>query len=255
MLTAVQPPSAEDEAVRDLARARDDAREDLQRCRHRLGKLLLRRGLHYAGRNWTRAHRQWIDSLEWAHAAERAVVDDYLLAIDHTEARLLELDARLAEIAEREPYREPVGWLRCFRGIDTLTAMLILAELHDFRRFASAPALMAYLGLVPGEDSSGEKHRRGRITRTGNALVRRLLVEVAWHYQHRPGVGVALARRRKGQPARVIAIADKAQQRLCRRFRKLAAEHKPAPKIVVAIARELAGFVWAALQPVATPAR
>jgi transposase len=251
LLTAVQPPTAADEAVRDLARARDDAREDLQRCRHRLGKLLLRRGLHYVGRNWTRAHRQWIDNLEWAHAPERAVVDDYLLAIDHTEARLLELDARLAEIAETEPYREPVGWLRCFRGIDTLTAMLILAELHDFRRFASAPALMAYLGLVPGEDSSGEKHRRGRITRTGNVLVRRLLVETAWHYQHRPGIGVALARRRKGQPPRVIAIADKAQQRLCRRFRKLAAEHKPTPKIVVAIARELAGFVWAALQPAA----
>jgi transposase len=253
LLTAVQPPTPEDEAVRDLARARDDAREDLQRCRHRLGKLLLRRGLHYAGRNWTRAHRQWLESLTGAHAAERTVVDDYLLAIDHTEARLLELDAQLAEIAETEPYREPVAWLRCFRGIDTLTAILILAELHDFRRFASAPALMAYLGLVPGEDSSGEKHRRGRITRTGNALVRRLLVEVAWHYQHRPSIGVALARRRKGQPTRVIAIADKAQQRLCRRFRKLAADHKPAPKIAVAIARELAGFVWAALQPAPAP--
>ena len=249
LLTAVQPPTPEDEAVRDLARARDDVREDLQRCRHRLGKLLLRRGLHYHGRNWTRAHREWIDRLTWTYAAERAVVDDYLLAIDHTEARLRELDARLGEIAESEPYREPVGWLRCFRGIDTLTAMLILAELHDLRRFASARALMAYLGLVPGEDSSGEKHRRGRITRTGNALVRRLLVEVAWHYQHRPGLGVALARRRKGQPGRVIAIADKAQQRLCRRFRRLAEHHKPAPKIAVAIARELAGFLWAALQP------
>jgi transposase len=249
LLTEVQPPTPEDEAVRDLARARDDAREDLQRSRHRLGKLLLRRGLHHSGRNWTRAHRQWIDSLTWTHAAERSVVEDYLLAIDHTEARLRELDARLAEIAEGEPYREPVGWLRCFRGIDTLTAMLILAELHDFRRFASAPALMAYLGLVPGEDSSGDKHRRGRITRTGNALVRRLLVETAWHYQHRPSVGVVLTRRRKGQPGRVIAIADKAQQRLCRRFRKLAAAHKPAPKIAVAIARELAGFLWAALQP------
>ena len=195
LLTAVQPPTPADEAVRDLARAPDDAREDLQRCRHRLGKLLLRRGLHYSGRNWTRAHRQWIESLTWTHAAERAVVDDYVLAIDHTEARLLELDARLAEIAERDPYREPVGWLRCFRGIDTLTAMLILAELHDFRRFASAPALMAYLGLVPGEDSSGEKHRRGRITRTGNALVRRVLVETAWHYQHRPAIGRTLALR------------------------------------------------------------
>ena len=249
LLTTVRPPTPEEEAVRDLARARDDAREDLQRCHHRLGKLLLRRGLHFSGRNWTRAHREWIARLTWTQAAERAVVDDYLLAIDHTEARLLELDARLADIAATEPYRQQVGWLRCFRGIDTLSAILILAELHDVRRFPSAPTLMAYLGLVPGEDSSGEKHRRGRITRTGNALIRRVLVEVAWHYQHRPAIGVALARRRKGQPGRVIAIADKAQQRLCRRFRKLAAEHKPAPKIVVAIARELAGFLWAALQP------
>ena len=255
LLTPVQPPTPADEAVRDLARARDDAREDLQRCRHRLGKLLLRRGLHYGARNWTCAHRRWIGGLTWTYAAERAVVDDYLLAIDHTEARLRELDAQLTAIAETDPYREPVGWLRCFRGIDTLTAMLILAELHDVRRFGSAPALMAYLGLVPGEDSSGEKHRRSRITKTGNALVRRLLVEVAWHYQHRPGVGVALTRRRKGQPARVIAIADKAQDRLCRRFRKFAAEHKPAPKIAVAIARELAGFVWAALQPIAAAAK
>jgi transposase len=174
LLTVVQPPTPADEAVRDLARARDDAREDLQRCRHRLGKLLLRRGLHYPGRNWTQAHRRWVDSLTWSHTAERAVVDDYQLAIDHTEARLVELDTRLAEIAMEAPYREPVSWLRCFRGIDTLTAMLILAELHDFRRFGSARALMAFLGLVPSEDSSGEKHRRGRITKMGNGLVRRV---------------------------------------------------------------------------------
>jgi transposase len=190
-----------------------------------------------------------------AQPAERVVVDDYLLAIDHLEARLMELDARLAGISETEPYRAQVGWLRCFRGIDTLTAMLILAELHDFRRFPSPRALMAYLGLVPGSDSSGDQHRRGRITRTGNSLVRRVLVEIAWHYQHRPGVGVALTRRRKGQPARVIAIADKAQQRLCRRFRRLAEQHKPTPKIAIAIARELAGFPWAALQPLAVSAR
>jgi transposase len=255
LLTEVRPPTPEDEAVRDLCRARDDAREDLQRSRHRLGKLLLRRGLHFSGRNWTKAHRRWIESLEWTHVPERVVVDDYLLAIDHLEARLIELDARLTDIAQTDPYREPVGWLRCFRGIDTLTAILILAELHDFRRFLSPRALMAYLGLVPGEDSTGEKHRRGPITRTGNALVRRLLVETAWHYQHRPSVGVALMRRRKGQPGRVIAIADKAQQRLCRRFRRLAEQHKPAPKIAVAIARELAGFLWAALQPVPAPAK
>jgi len=254
LLTEVRPPTPEEEAVRDLCRARDDAREDLQRSRHRLGKLLLRRGLHYSsGRNWTRGHRRWIDSLEWAQPAERVVVDDYLLAIDHLEARLIEFDRRLEDVAQSDPYREPVGWLRCFRGVDTLTAILILAELHDFRRFHSPRALMAYVGLVPDEHSTGEKQRRGRITRTGNALVRRLLVETAWHYQHRPGIGPALTRRRKGQPSRVIAIADKAQQRLCRRFRSMAERHKPAPKIAVAIARELAGFLWAALQPV--PAR
>jgi transposase len=253
LLTEVHPPTPAEEAVRDLCRARDDAREDLQRCHHRLGKLLLRRGLHYRGRNWTRAHRTWIDQLEWAHPAERVVVEDYLLAIDHLEARLGALDARLGAIAETAPYQEAVGWLRCFRGIETLTAMLILAELHDFCRFETPRALMAYLGLVPGEASSGEQHRRGPITRTGNALVRRLLIEAAWHYRHRPGVSLTLARRRQGQPARVIGIADKAQHRLCRRYRRLIERQKPASKAVVAIARELAGFVWAALQPAAVP--
>jgi transposase len=196
LLIEVRPPA--EEAVRDWCRARDDAREDFQRAHHRLGKFLLRRGLQYSGRNWTQAHRRWIDSLEWAQPAERVVVDDYLLAIDHLEARLIELDTRLTEIAQTEPYREPVGWLRCFRGIDTLTAIVILAELHDFRRFQSPRALRAYVGLVPGEDSSGEKHRRGRITRTGNALVRRLLVETAWHYQHRPAEGRGRHRARVG---------------------------------------------------------
>ena len=255
LLTEVRPPTLAEEAVRDVCRARDDVREDLQRSRHRLGKLLLRRGLHYSGRNWTGAHRRWIESLAWAQPAERVVVEDYLLAIDQLGTRLTELDRHLSAIAQTDPYRTPVGWLRCFRGVDTLTAILILAELHDFRRFHAPRALMAYLGLVPGEDSTGEKHRRGRITRTGNALVRRLLVETAWHYQHRPGIGVALTRRRHGQPGRVIAIADKAQQRLCRRFRRLADQHKPTPKIAVAIARELAGFLWAALQPAPGPAQ
>ena len=187
--------------------------------------------------------------MTWEHAAERVVVDDYLLAIDHLDARLGELDAQLTAIAATAPYQDAVGWLRCFRGIETLTAMMMLAELHDFRRFQAPRALMAYLGLVPGEHSSGEKHRRGRITKTGNTLVRRLLVETAWHYRHRARVGDTLARRRRGQPGRVIAIADKAQQRLCRRFRTLTGRQMPAPKVTVAIARELAGFVWAALQP------
>jgi transposase len=251
LLTAVHPPTPADEAVRDLCRARDDAREDTMRARHRLDKLLLRRGLHYPGRNWTQAHRRWLRGLVWAYPTEQQVLDDYLLAIEHGEARLGALEADLMAVAAQAPYAEPVGWLRCFRGIDTLTAICLLAELHDFRRFQTARALMAYVGLVPSEHSTGERTRRGRITKTGNALVRRLLVEAAWHYQHRPGVGAALQRRRAGQPGRVIAIADKAQRRLCRRFTHLRLEHKPSPTVVVAVARELVGFIWAALQPAA----
>ena len=253
LLTVVRPPTEAEEAVRDLARARDDAREDLQRARHRLSKLLLRRGRHFSGRNWTQAHRRWLTGLTWPHAAERVVVEDYQLAIDQLTARLADLDAELQRLAEQAPYREPVGWLRCFRGIDTLTAMLLLAELHDFRRFTSPRALMAYLGLTPSEHSSGEKHHRGAITKAGNALVRRLLVEAAWHYRHRAAIGPALAKRRRGQPRRIIAIADKAQHRLCARFRTLKGRQKLDGKVVVAVARELAGFLWAALQPV--PAR
>ena len=150
LLTEVRPPTPREEAVRDLARARDDARDDLQRGRQRLGRFLLRRSLHYAGKNWTRGHRAWVTGLSWEHEAEQQVVDDYLLAIDHLGTRLGELDTQLAELAESEPYRAAVGALRCFHGIDPLTAMLILAELHDFRRFPSPRALMAYLGLVPG---------------------------------------------------------------------------------------------------------
>jgi transposase len=144
--------------------------------------------------------------------------------------------------------------LRCFRGIDSLTAMILLAELHDFRRFPTPRGLMAYLGLVPREASSGLRTRRGPITKAGNRLVRRLLIEVAWHYRHRAAVGRVLQQRRVGQPGRVIAIADQAPQRLCRRFRRLTARQCPAPKVAVAVARELTGFLWAALQPVAAAA-
>ena len=249
LLTEVRPPTPAEEAARDLVRARDDAREDLQRCRHRLGKLLLRRGQHYAGRNWTTAHCAWLKTLTWEHPADQRVVEDYLLAIDQVQARLVDLDTHLTALAATAPYAEPVAWLRCFRGIDTLTAMTLVAELHDFRRFVTPRALMAYLGLVPTEHSSGGHTSRGRITKTGNTLVRRVLTEAAWHDQHQPGIGTTLQRRRAGQPPRVIAIADKAQHRLCRRFRRLAAAHKPTPKVAVAIARELAGFIWATLQP------
>ena len=176
-------------------------------------------------------------------------MDDYLLAIDHLEARLMELDAQLATVATTEPYREPVGWLRCFRGIDTLTAMLLLAELHDVQRFPTARALMAYLGLVPGEHSSGgassprADHEDGQ--HLGAAAGGGSGVALSTPARRQPDAGPAAER---ATATRVIALADKAQQRLCRRFRRLA-EHKPGPVVTVAVARELVGFLWAALHP------
>jgi transposase len=242
----------DEESVRDLSRCREDAQEDLGRARQRMGKFLLRRALIFtvSKRAWGKLHRQWLRGLTFEHAADQAVFGDYLLAIEQLEERLRTLETGLAEMAQRDPYREPVGWLRCFRGIDTVTATTLVAELHDVRRFPSARELMAYLGLVPSEYSSGESRHRGSITKTGNRHARRVLVEAAWHYRHRAKSGETLRQRRNGQPARVIALADRAQERLCRRYRHLLERGKPTQKVVVAIARELVGFLWAALVPV-----
>ncbi len=253
MLTEVQAPTSQDESVRDLCRCREDAKEDLMRARHRLAKLLLRRGLVFnGGKNWSGKHKQWLKSLEFEHAADRVVFDDYCQAIELVEERLRRLDHEMAAAATKEPYARPVAWLRCFRGIDTITALTIVAELHDFSRFDSPRALMSYLGLVPREHSSGDRTRRGSITKTGNGHVRRILVEAAWHYRHKPAVGVGLRARRKGQPISVIAIADRAQLRLHKRYWRLTeGRGMLKTKAVTAIARELAGFIWAALYPVA----
>ena len=250
LLTVVHPPTADEESVRDLCRCREDAQEDLTRARQRMGKLLLRRGRIYTlgKRAWGTLHRQWLRGLTFEHPADQAVVGDYLLAIEQLEERVLTLETKLIEAAQQDPYREPVAWLRCFHGIDTVTAITLVAELHDFRRFRSARELMAYLGLVPSEYSSGESRHRGSITRAGNGHARRVLVEAAWHYRHRVRSGKALRRRRQGQPARVIALAERAQERLSRRYRHLVERGKPTPKVVVAIARELVGFLWGALQ-------
>lgn len=250
LLTEVCAPTSADEALRDLVRAREDVRQDLQRARQRVSKLLLRRALLSAHRAWSKPHRRWLRSLKFEHASEQAVLDDYLLAVEQIEERQRGLDARLDEVAQQAPYAEPVGRLRCLRGIDTLTAVSLVAELHTFMRFRSPRELMAYLGLVPSEYSSGSSSRRGSITKAGNRHARRLLVEAAWHYRHRPALS-RIAKRRKGQPGDIIALADRAQSRLNRRYRKLSARGVPPGKVVVAIARELAGFVWAALQPAA----
>jgi transposase len=248
LLTEVHPPTTAQEAVRDLCRARDDARRDLLRGRHRLGKLLLRRGLIFPGRNWGKRHRDWLQQLPWEYPAERQVIRDYQLAITQLDARLTELDRALEDIAGQPPYATAVAALRCFRGVDTLTAICLLAELHDVRRFPHPRALMAFVGLVPSEDSTGNRRRTGGITKAGNRLVRRLLVQAAWHYQHEPRLGAPLRRRRTGQPLAVLTIAEKAEQRLCRRYRRMRARLKLKPIVITAIARELVGFLWAALQ-------
>lgn len=250
LLTEVVPPTPEDEAVRDLCRAREDAHEDLVRGRHRVSKLVLRRGWVWreGKQPWSRRHRDWLRSLRFEYPSEQWMFDDYMLALEQVETRLKALQAQIAEVSQLPRYREAVGALRCFRGIDTVTAMTLVAELHDFMRFESPRSLMAYLGLVPSEHSSGDKQHRGEITKTGNRHVRRLLIEAAWQYRHRPGTRT-LIKRRQGQPPRVIAIADRAMHRLYRRFNRMQARGKARPKVVVAVARELTGFVWAALRP------
>jgi len=251
LLTEVHPPSVEDESVRDLCRCRDDARDDLMRARHRLSKWLLRRGYHFSGgRNWSQGHWKWLRELVMDREADKKTFHTYVQSLEQIEERLKDLSYAIAQEAEREPYAEAVGLLRCFRGIDTLTAMTLVAELHDFGRFESPRALMSYLGLVPGEHSSGGKHRRGPITKTGNKHVRRVLIEAAKHARKKPSVGMALKRRRENQPDDVIRMADKAQSRLHRRYWHLVnAGNKNANKATVAVARELVGFLWATLYP------
>ncbi len=251
LLTEVHPPSEEQESLRDLCRCREDVRDDLLRARHRLGTFLLRRHCIYTQTKtrWGTRHMAWLRQLRFEDPAAQATFDSYLLTVDQHGERKLQLEQQIGEFGRQEPYREPVGWLRCFRGIDMVTAVSLLAEVHDFSRFPSARALMAYFGLVPRESSSGEKERRGPITKAGNAHVRRYLVEAAWHNRSRPAVGLPLRRRREGQPAWVISIADRAQERLYRRWRRMTFRGKPTQKTVVAMARELVGYLWAVMCP------
>jgi transposase len=247
-LHAVRVPSSEEEALRDLVRAREDLRGDLMRARQRLSKLLLRHDVRYddtAGA-WTARHRAWLTKVELGEAGAQATLLDYLGAIDALVIRRDALEARIAQLVPDSPWAQPVKRLRCLRGIDTLSAVGLCAEVGDFARFERAGRLMSYLGLVPSENSSGETRRQGAITKTGSRHARRLLVEAAWQYRKRPARGKALERRQDGQPAAVLAIAWQAQQRLHRVWRRLDAERAKRRTIVaVAVARELAGFCWA----------
>jgi transposase len=254
-LTAIHVPAEAEEGVRDLLRCRDDIREDVVRWRHRLVKFLFRHGrVYHVGTHWRQPHWTWLRAQRFEQSELQRTLDATLFAVEQAQARLAELDREIDAIAARDPYREPVGWLRCFRGIDTLSAMILLAELVDFQRFRTPRELMAYVGLVPSEYSSGPTERRGAITKTGNTHVRRILVEAAWHYRHRPRLGRAIALRIRQQPHDVVAHAWKAQQRLHRRYRHLIGHGKRAPVAAVAVARELVGFLWAAMTRIDTTA-
>jgi transposase len=248
-LTAIHMPTEQEEAARDLLRCREDIRADLLRARHRLSKFLLRHGRRFTGtkKAWSKRHDAWLRAQTWPIAALDQTHRAYLRAVDEVFARLRSVEADLRGLLDLEPLRARVQRLRCFRGIDDLTALTIAAELGDPRRFATAPATMAFVGLVPSEHSSGAKRAQGGITKTGNAHLRRVLVESAWHYRHHPFVSATVRARQRDAPADVIARAWTAQQRLHRRYQRFAARGKPKQHIVTAIARELTGFVWAAL--------
>jgi transposase len=242
-LCPVRVPGEREEALRDLVRAREVVRVDLMRARHRLSKLLLRHGLRYEGGGWTERHRARLAGVELHEEAAEAALCDYRGAVEALLHRRAELERLIAAAVPGSPCERDVARLRCLRGIDTLSAVGLCAEIGDFARFAGAGRLMSYVGLVPSEHSSGERRRQGPITKTGSRHARRLLA--AWNYRYRPRLGRALEQRQRGQPPAAIAISWSAQRRLNRTWTRLRAKGKRAPIVTVAVARELAGFCWA----------
>jgi transposase len=245
-LTAVAVPDQATEAMRDLERAREDAKNVERSARHQLGKFLLRHGRIYPGKTaWTRSHLGWIRKQAFAHEAQQRVLTDYLHTVEQAAERVERLTRDIEELVESWKLAPLVKSLQALRGVRLVTAVIIAAELGDLSRFKSAPQLMAYLGLVPSEHSSGESKQRGRITRTGNSHVRRVLVEAAWAYRFRPSMNTAIRERNADVPPTIRDIAWKAQERLHRRYARMSARGMRNQKTVTAIARELTGFVWA----------
>ena len=252
-LTAVRVPGAGDEAVRDLARSREDAVRECRNARHRLKALLLRNGIAYAGKSaWTAAHLRWLATLKMEHAAQQIAFQEYLHSITQATARIARLEQAMRDALAQWSLKPLVQALQALRGVQLIAAMTLVAELQDFLRFDSPRQLMGYVGLVPGEHSSGPKRRQGSITKAGNSAARRMLVEVAWHYQHSPRVSPIIAARHDQLPAEVTDIAWKAQLRLNAKFKRLVARRVLKNKAVVAVARELTGFVWAIAREVQT---
>ena len=247
-LTAVVVPSPDVEAAREMTRAHDVCRQELMRARHRVSKMLLRHGRVYPKpKTWTAEHRRWLSQQRFPERPSDAVFADLLAAVDGISARKAAIALSLSSLASDERWWPTVARLRAFRGVDTLTALSIHLELGgDWERFERASALSAWLGLTPSLSQSGESSRQGAITKTGSMLARRLLVESAWHYGRPPRLGATLANRQQGQPEQVLAISNRAQQRLYRVNRRMRTRGKPHNVTVVACARELACFLWAA---------
>lgn len=233
------------EAMRDLLRSREDAKRAQLRARHQLSKYLLRHGRRWPKCNWTIAHLEWVEQQTFEHPAQARVLEECLQAVNEASARIQRYDALLAELAPQTEQADLIEALQAFRGIQLLTAASIAFELGDIRRFPSAKKLMSYLGLTPSEDSSGDRVRRGGITKAGNGGLRRLLVESAWSYRHTPREAYRLKKRAEHVAPGVRRIAWSAQTRLHARYKKMMARGKGAQKTLVALARELAGFIWA----------
>jgi transposase len=233
-LTTIHIPSEQEEAIRDLLRCRENLRADLLRARHRLSKFLLRHDRRYTQTKtaWNRRHTEWVRQLRWPLPALEHTCGAYMRAIDEVSARLTAVEDDLRTYFTSEPFAD---------------ALTVAAELGDPRRFPSAPRVMGFVGLVPSEHSSGTRRGRGAITKTGNAHLRRVLLEAAWHYRHHPHVGPKLHERQRNAPANAIAHAWAAQHRLYRTYRRLTARGRPPQVAATAVARELAGFIWATL--------
>lgn len=248
-LTMVTIPDESQEALRDLVRAREDAKTDLLRRRHRLGKFLLRHGHRYRnGKAWTQRHWSWIRSIRFTQPHSQAVFEEYQAAVVEGLDQIARFDRLLEQAAQAPQLAAKASPFQALRGIASRTALTLIAEAGDLRRYPKASQFMGATGLVPSEHSSGASRHQGAITKTGNAHLRRVLVEAAWHYRHRPGPSLTMTRRRLGQPATVLSIARKADARLYRKYHRLIHRGKRSTQAVVAVARELAGFLWAIAQ-------
>jgi len=244
-LTQVYVPEEAVEAIRDLERARDDAKCAERVARHQLSKFLLRHDRHWESTTWTWKHRDWIRGQKFDYPAQQRVLEDYLKTVEDLGERVARLTTSLEELVQTTTLAPLVKALQAFRGVQLVSAATIAAEVGDLRRFATPGQFMAYVGLVPSEDSTGKRRRQGAITRCGNGHLRRILVEAAWHYRHAPLMSKELRRRNQGVADGVRRIAWEAQKRLNKRMYHLIHKGKSVNKVVIALARELAGFIWA----------